>query len=62
MSALNWQSVLERMPDDDTTVLCWTEEGEWFSGWFDGEGWRDCSTGGDLQGVTHWAEPEGPAP
>jgi hypothetical protein len=61
MSALNWIPVAERLPDAEITVLCWLDTGEWFSGWFDGEFWKDAATGDDLDGVTHWAEPEGPS-
>lgn len=60
MSTLIWHPVAERLPDSDITVICWTEDGEWYSGWHDGDGWRDAATGGELDGVTHWAEPEGP--
>ena len=49
-------------PDSDTTVLCWTSEGEWFSGWWDDHAgcWFDAASGGLLEVVTHWAEPRGP--
>lgn len=46
-------------PDSDISVLCWRDDGEWFSGWWD-EAWFDCATGGVVDGVTHWAEPMGP--
>jgi hypothetical protein len=49
-------------PDADTTVLCWRDTGEWFSGWWDDEdgAWFDCATGGIVEGVTHWAHVGGP--
>jgi hypothetical protein len=48
-------------PDCDTTVLCWGGEG-FFCGWWDDDlgCWFDCSSGGVAEGVTHWANPEGP--
>ena len=37
-------------------------ESDWAAGWWDGEEWRDASSGGVVAGlVTHWCEPEGPA-
>jgi hypothetical protein len=48
-------------PDADITVLCWLADGEWHSGWWAGDVWRDCASGGVLEVVTHWAEPQGPA-
>ena len=54
------------MPDADTTVLMWVIDpidghGEWFAGWWDGDCWRDASSGAPVYGeVTHWASPEGP--
>lgn len=59
---LGWHSADKRKPDSDMTVLCWMADGEWFSGWWDaGSGrWLDAASGGTLETVTHWAEPEGP--
>jgi hypothetical protein len=52
------------LPDADTTVLLWVQDGresDWSAGWWDGEDWRDCASGGVVAGeVTHWAEPAGP--
>ncbi len=52
------------MPDADITVLLWIvtgNVGEWEAGWWDGEAWRLCESGGVVAGeVTHWAQPEGP--
>lgn len=53
-------------PDADQTVLLWAvwPDGEtnWESGWWDGEAWRLCESGGLCSGmVTHYAMPEGPA-
>lgn len=60
-TTLTWQPA-SSPPDADITVLCWMAgSGEWFSGWWDGQQWSDAATGGPLEGVTHWAEPEGPA-
>ena len=58
-TTMNWHPATTK-PDADTTVLCWMDDGEWFSGWWDGRVWRDCASGGVLEVVTHWAEPEGP--
>ena len=62
---LEWHSA-EQLPDADMTVLMWVVSGgteqDWFAGWWDGDCWRDCASGGEVAGVvTHWAEPEGPA-
>ena len=59
---LGWHSAEKRKPDSDTTVMCWLADGEWFSGWWDDERgqWLDAASGGALETVTHWAEPEGP--
>ena len=53
-------------PDADITVLMWIMSGdglaEWESGWWNGQAWCLCESGGIVAGnVTHWAEPEGPA-
>lgn len=59
---LAWNDATQRQPDSDITVLCWMADGEWFSGWWDDERgqWFDAATGGVLEVVTHWANPEGP--
>ena len=61
---LEWHAAAEQLPDADMTVLMWVVSGaerDWFSGWWDGEVWRECASGGVVAGtVTHWAEPEGP--
>jgi hypothetical protein len=55
----------DQLPDADMTVLLWVvcgTEQDWCSGWWDGDCWRDCASGGEVAGrVTHWAEVEGPA-
>lgn len=64
---LHWHSAAS-VPDADTTVLMWVQyadgETDWSSGWWDGDGWRFCESGGlvaDAGGaVLHWAEPAGP--
>lgn len=58
---LEWQDDSRVKPDSDTTVLVFAD-GEWFSGWWDDErgAWFDCASGATVDGVTHWAEPEGP--
>lgn len=62
---LQWHRVAAGdMPDADLTVLLWLCDGtvqEWAAGWWDGQDWRLCESGGVAAGtVTHWAEPEGP--
>jgi hypothetical protein len=58
---LVWHSADEK-PDSDITVLMWfPQHTEWHAGWWDGDVWRDASNGAEVTGVTHWAEPEGPA-
>ena len=63
MSALHWTPAATK-PDADTTVLCWRDTGEWFSGWWDDKAgcWFDCASGGIIEGVTHWADVGGPSP
>ena len=57
-----WKPAPAHLPDSDTTVLCWLATGEWQPGWWDDaqQIWLDAATGGQMPGVTHWAEPEGP--
>lgn len=64
-AAVTWVPVAaQTMPDADMTVLLWVRDGrvsDWAAGWWDGEAWRDCASGGVVAGeLTHWAEPEGP--
>ena len=48
-------------PDSDITVLCWQPDCFFTGYWDDGQQeWIDCESGGAVQGVTHWAQPEGP--
>ena len=52
-------------PDADISVLCWRDDAEvceWFAGWWDDQAgaWFDCASGGIVEGVTHWANVEGP--
>lgn len=58
--ALNWTPASSK-PDDQMTVLCWSDGG-YFCGWWDSaEGvWRDCESGGIARDMTHWCEPQGP--
>lgn len=53
------------MPDAEITVLLWVRDrmgGEdWCAGWWDGQDWRDCSSGGVVDGqVLRWADVRGP--
>lgn len=56
-----WIPVIESLPDDDLTVIL-AVDGEPWTGFRDGEGWRYVS-GDPCEGnVTHWCEfPEVPA-
>jgi hypothetical protein len=49
-----------RMPDTETTVICILADGDWHSGWWDSEQarWMEAATGGELEGVVAWAEPD----
>jgi|JI102314A2RNA_FD_contig_51_4458882_length_2336_multi_2_in_0_out_0_3 hypothetical protein len=65
IEALEWLPA-SPPPDADTTLLLWIvyEDGDadWAAGWWDGEVWRDASTGGPASGeVTHYSSPMGPA-
>lgn len=61
VESMTWCPVDLVMPDADMTVLVWLEPaGEWFAGWWDGAQWLDAASGGPMNGVTHWAEPDGP--
>lgn len=61
---LRWHDVAAGdMPDPDLTVLLWTDDAEqpWAAGWFDGEVWRLCESGGECaERVLFWSSPEGP--
>lgn len=52
------------MPDADMTVLVSTEEQGVSAGWFDGEAWRWCDSGGIVgEPVQAWADlPKGIIP
>ncbi len=63
--ALSWTPA-SQLPDADLNVLLWLVwpdgETDWAPGWWDGEAWRLCESGGVCAGrVTHYAEPVGPA-
>lgn len=63
---LHWDPVAALMPDSDLTVLLWVvyDDGtaDWCPGWWDGEAWRDATSGGQINAsVTHWSNPGGPA-
>lgn len=63
---LHWHATAARMPDSDLTALLWLvyDDGtaDWCPGWWDGDAWRDATSGGVIDAeVTHWAQPGGPA-
>jgi hypothetical protein len=64
-TTLTWQTPAQAMPDADESVLVWITCHDhpelWESGWFDGEHWRLCESGGIIDGrVLYWARPVGP--
>jgi hypothetical protein len=60
---LTWRRADTDKPDSDITVMCWDGETPFFCGYWDDatKGWIGCESGGSVLGVTHWAEPTGPA-
>lgn len=62
---LTWLAPEDDMPDADITVLLWVRDSlggqDWCAGWWDGADWRDCASGGVVDGqVLRWAEVTGP--
>ena len=59
---LTWHRAHVSLPDSDTTVLCRVADGECLQGWYDSEWqqWMDAATGGPLERVCWWSEPQGP--
>ena len=65
---LAWQNPARQMPDADLRVLLLISapdgygKPDWDSGWWDGDTWRLCESGGVCADrVVAWAEPKGPA-
>lgn len=63
-TTITWNPAHE-IPDADINVLGWVHyhDGtvDWTSCFYDGVDWRECESGGVVNGVvTHWAQPEGP--
>ena len=61
-TTLTWQTPAQAMPDADESVLVWLECSDhppmWEAGWFDGEHWRLCESGGVIDGrVLCWTRP-----
>lgn len=58
---LDWYDAAKIKPDAELTVLCWhAKDGEFWTGYWDGEQWIGCESGGTVLGVTYWAVPNGP--
>lgn len=59
---LHWHDAEAEKPEAMKTVLLWLTDPEYpfTNGYWDGQGWIDDGSGGDLVGVTHWAIPRGP--
>lgn len=49
-----WTAVADGLPDDETTVLIATEDGEVWTGFMDGGQWRYVSADPVGIPVTHW--------
>lgn len=62
MAAINWIPVSTRLPDADLTVLIALSDGDVWTGYLDGDTWRDVGATPLEQGrVTYWADlPEHP--
>lgn len=59
---LAWHDATRLMPDGSAPVLAWNADGFTLAWWEDEtREWIECDSGLDLDGVTHWAEPKGPA-
>lgn len=56
MPATLWRSVAEDMPDDGETVIIHTKDGEVWTGFIDGEVWRNVAGARiyDYDPVLHW--------
>lgn len=63
MSTLTWIPVTERLPGTDRIVLVWFDADVWDAAcWCATESsWAACDRCRWLDGVTHWADVEGPA-
>jgi hypothetical protein len=59
---ITWHNANTTKPDPDISVLCCREE-DFFCGYYDDEltAWISNESGGIIEGVTHWADPEGPS-
>jgi hypothetical protein len=59
---LTWHPEYEK-PDSDLTVLLWHHEHGYLCGWWDDfrQHWHEVASGGRIDGITHWAAPEGPS-
>ena len=62
---LEWHRPTSKMPDSEINVIAWVDRGDerdWTAAFHDGEDWRECESGGLVDGtVLMWAQPEGPA-
>ncbi|XHS78529.1 hypothetical protein ACFJGW_00735 [Burkholderiaceae bacterium UC74_6] len=58
LETIDWQLLpKDGMPDAATTVLISTDDAGVNSGWFDGEHWRWCESGGIVgEPVLAWAD------
>ena len=62
---VTWRDAIDDKPDAEISVAIWftAPDGtaDWERGWWDGQAWRLCESGGVVDGVVlHWAQLEGP--
>lgn len=67
IEALTWLDATAGKPDAEQRVLMWIASADdsfdWDTGWWDGEDWHLCESGGIVDGeVMFFAEPQGPRP
>lgn len=64
-TTLSWTPATDH-PDADINVLAWVKYNDgtvdWSACFFDGVDWRECASGGIVNGVVlHYSQPVGPA-
>ncbi|HEY0953992.1 MAG TPA: hypothetical protein VGE36_04495 [Roseateles sp.] len=56
---LDWHDAKLTKPDAELTVVCIDAEDVW-CGYWDGESWIGCESGGTVAAPRYWADPKGP--
>lgn len=61
---LQWHPAAGPKPDTDITVAVWSAADALLTAYWDSVlcQWIDCASGGEIDDVTHWADPLGPVP